>query len=55
MPKAYEIEIEEEVVNFCLNCQKQKCFGDCEELKAVKKQIRNNKKGKKNECDSEKR
>jgi hypothetical protein len=38
-----------EVVNFCLNCKRKKCHGDCEELKAVKKRIEKHKKGGKNE------
>lgn len=33
-----------EVVNFCLNCKRKKCHGNCEALKAEKKRILKQKK-----------
>lgn len=43
MPRAYETEIDEGIVQFCLNCEKEKCNGNCEELKAEKQRIKREK------------
>lgn len=40
MPKAYETDIDEGIVQFCLNCKKEKCNGNCDDLKAEKRRIK---------------
>lgn len=54
MPRAYETDIDEGIVQFCLNCEKSKCYGNCEELKAEKRRIKRERE-KKNECNSKQR
>ena len=54
MPKTYETEIDEGIVQFCLNCEKAKCNGNCEELRAEKQRIKIERK-KRYECDNKQR
>lgn len=45
MGKKYQVLNDDaEVVNFCLNCKKKRCGGNCEELKNEKKRIAKQKK-----------
>lgn len=52
MGKKYDIEEDKFIVDFCLNCNRRSCKGNCEELKKAKRQRKAEMKGRKNESDN---
>lgn len=39
MPRKYAQDTDIEVIEFCLNCKKKRCIGDCEALAQEKKRL----------------